>query len=44
MKIVDIHASFDFKVPRMIWQSGEARLPREVFNRTYDHSAQETEI
>jgi carbon monoxide dehydrogenase subunit G len=27
----------------MIWQSSEARLP-QVFNRTYDHSAQETEM
>jgi hypothetical protein len=30
------------QVPRMILQSSEARLPRKVFNRTYDHSAQET--
>jgi hypothetical protein len=32
------------QVSRRIWQSSEACLPRKVFNRTYDHSAQETEI
>jgi hypothetical protein len=32
------------QAPKKIWQSSEGRLPRKVFNRTYDHSAQETEI
>jgi hypothetical protein len=32
------------QAPRRIWQSSEACLPLKVFNRTYDHSAQETEI
>jgi hypothetical protein len=32
------------QAPRRIRQSSEARLPRKVFNQTYDHSAQETEI
>jgi hypothetical protein len=35
---------FDLQAPRRIWQSSEARLPQKVFNRTYDNSAQETEI
>jgi hypothetical protein len=28
----------DLQAPRRIWQSSDARLPRKVFNRTYDHS------
>jgi hypothetical protein len=46
MKIVDLrdasdlNGTFDLRVPRQIWQSSEARLPRKVINRTYDHSAQ----
>jgi hypothetical protein len=34
----------DLQAPRQIWKSSEARLPWKVFNQTYDHSAQETEI
>jgi hypothetical protein len=47
MKIVDLrnasdfHGVVDLQAPRRIWQSSEARLPRKVSNRTYDHSAQE---
>jgi hypothetical protein len=44
MKIANLHDASDPQAPRRIWQSSEARLPRKVFNRTYDHSAQETEI
>jgi hypothetical protein len=50
MKIVDLlntydlHGIADFQALKMFCQSSEARLPRKVFNRTYDHSAQETEI
>jgi hypothetical protein len=50
MKIVDLHDAsdlhgiLDLQAPRRIWQSSEAHLPQKVFNRTYDHSAQETEI
>jgi hypothetical protein len=40
----DLHVVVDLQAPRRIWQSSKARLPRKVFNRTYDHSAQETEI
>jgi hypothetical protein len=49
MKIVDpynasnLHGATNLQAPRRIWQGSEARLPRKVFNRTYDHSAQETE-
>jgi hypothetical protein len=34
----------DLQAPRRIWQSDEALLLQKVFNRTYDHSAQEIEI
>jgi hypothetical protein len=40
----DLHGILDLQASRRIWQNSEARLPRNVFNRTYDHSAQETEI
>jgi hypothetical protein len=40
----DLHRGTNLQAPKRIWQSSEARLPRKVFNRTYDHSAQETEI
>jgi hypothetical protein len=42
--VSDLQVLLDLQAPRRIWQSSEARLPRKVFNRTYDHSAQETEI
>jgi hypothetical protein len=44
VKFSDLHGTTDLKAPRRIWRSSEARLPRKVFNRTYDHSAQEIEI
>jgi hypothetical protein len=40
----DLHGTFDLQAPRRIWQSSEARIPRNVFSQTYDHSAQETKI
>jgi hypothetical protein len=49
-KIVDLcdasnlHGATNLQAPRWIWQGSEARLPRKVFNRTYHHPAQETEI
>jgi hypothetical protein len=42
--VSDLQVLLDLQAPRWIWQSSEARLPRKVFNRTYDHSAQEKEI
>jgi hypothetical protein len=48
MKIVDLrdvpdlHGATNLQALRRIWQSNEAHLPQKVFNRTYDHSAQET--
>jgi hypothetical protein len=50
MKIVDLcdafnlHGATNPQAPRRIWRGSEARLPQNVFNRTYDHSAQEIEI
>jgi hypothetical protein len=44
VKFPYLHGATDLHAPRQIWQSSEARLHWKVFNRTYDHSAQETEI
>jgi hypothetical protein len=44
LNVSDLHGTIHLQAPRRIWQSSKARLPRKVLNRTYNHSAQETEI